>query len=66
MSRSTLDALLLPATGPQSLAAPADSKHANIRADAAQYLGADPTRSAEPHIRKLLADKHPDVREIAD
>jgi thiol-disulfide isomerase/thioredoxin len=38
---------------------------ANIRADAAHYLGLIHAREAKPCLTTLLQDDHPDVREIA-
>lgn len=41
------------------------SEHANIRADAAHFLGLTHSARAKPVLTKLLDDSHPDVREIA-
>ncbi len=42
-----------------------ESQHANLRADAAHYLGLCGTNAARPRLQELLDDEHPDVREIA-
>jgi hypothetical protein len=41
------------------------SEHANIRADAAHFLGLTHSANAKPALSNLLDDSHPDVREIA-
>lgn len=43
----------------------AASEAANIRADAAHFLGLTGAPEARQRLRQLLADTHPDVREIA-
>ncbi len=43
----------------------ARSDQANLRADAAHYLGLSGNREAIPLLRELLDDSNPDVREIA-
>jgi thiol-disulfide isomerase/thioredoxin len=48
-----------------SLAELAEKGKANIRADAAHYLGLSGSPEAEPVLKKLLKDSNPDVREIA-
>ena len=51
--------------GLAALIALADSPQANIRADAAHYLGLTHLQAAAAPLKKLLGDEHPDVREIA-
>ncbi|MES9834685.1 MAG: HEAT repeat domain-containing protein [Candidatus Thiodiazotropha sp. DIVDIV] len=41
------------------------SEHANIRADAAHFLGLTHSPKARSTLTNLLKDNHPDVREIA-
>ncbi|MES9954708.1 MAG: HEAT repeat domain-containing protein [Candidatus Thiodiazotropha sp. 6PLUC2] len=41
------------------------SEHANIRADAAHFLGMSHSPKARTVLTRLLKDNHPDVREIA-
>ncbi len=48
-----------------SLKALAESDQANVRADAAHYLGLTRLADAAPPLTALLSDTHPDVREIA-
>lgn len=43
----------------------ARSPQANLRADAAHYLGLTGNRDASPTLHELLQDEHADVREIA-
>ncbi len=43
----------------------ADSPRADLRADAAHYLGLAGASSAIPVLERLLEDENPDVREIA-
>jgi len=43
----------------------ASSPQANLRADAAHYLGLTLNSVASPMLRELLQDEHADVREIA-
>lgn len=43
----------------------ASSPQANLRADAAHYLGLTLNSDASPMLRELLQDEHADVREIA-
>jgi hypothetical protein len=43
----------------------ADSPAANVRADAAHYLGLTSAPQAVTVLQRLLQDEHPDVREIA-
>lgn len=47
------------------LVALARSARANLRADAAHFLGLTRSGDATPMLRELLNDPHPDVREIA-
>ncbi len=54
------------AQGLENLIALAGSKQANVRADAAHFLGLTRHQDALAPLRKLLADAHPDVREIAE
>jgi hypothetical protein len=51
--------------GLDALIALAESPQANVRADAAHYLGLTHLRAAAAPLGKLLHDEHPDVREIA-
>lgn len=53
------------ASGMDALVALAGSAHANIRADAAHYLGLTHRPDAGTALNRLLEDDHPDVREIA-
>ncbi len=50
----------------ETLTALAASDQANVRADAAHYLGLTHHRDAEAPLKTLLKDTHPDVREIAE
>ncbi len=54
------------AAGLETLIALAGSQQANVRADAAHLLGLTRHQNAAAALKKLLADPHPDVREIAD
>jgi hypothetical protein len=54
------------AKGVKTLISLAESEHANIRADAAHYLGLTCHPNAEAPLKQLLSDDHPDVREIAE
>ncbi len=54
------------AHGIETLTALAASHQANVRADAAHYLGLTRHRDAEAALKALLEDPHPDVREIAE
>ena len=53
------------AKGMQALMTLSESEQANIRADAAHYLGLTHHPDAATRLRQLLDDDHPDVREIA-
>jgi thiol-disulfide isomerase/thioredoxin len=53
------------ASGLEALNTLADSTQANVRADAAHYLGLTHHPHAIPPLKQLLDDDHPDVREIA-
>ncbi|MEJ2466122.1 MAG: HEAT repeat domain-containing protein [Candidatus Thiodiazotropha sp.] len=54
------------AQGLDALIKLAELDQANIRCDAAHYLGLTHHGDAEAPLRKLLTDEHPDVREIAE
>jgi hypothetical protein len=53
------------ALGLDALVELTELEQANIRSDAAHYLGLTHRPAAEAPLRKLLTDEHPDVREIA-
>lgn len=54
------------ASGLEPLITLSGAEQANIRADAAHFLGLTRHRDAAAPLRELLTDPHPDVREIAE
>jgi hypothetical protein len=53
-------------SGLEYLTALAGSQQANVRADAAHFLGLTRHQDAAEPLKQLVTDAHPDVREIAE